>query len=94
MACDRSEMRMPTVIQEVQYFSHNEVADRVGVDRTTLWRWRKEGEVPQGRRFRGNVVLFTEAELRVIEDYAFRMEPIDPADPDQIRLFDTNGGHR
>ena len=85
---------MPTVIHDVQYFSHNEVADRIGVDRTTLWRWRKEGEVPPGRRFRGNVVLFTEEELREIEEYAFRMEPINAGDPDQIRLFDKNGGHR
>ena len=85
---------MPTVIQEVEYFTHNEVADRIGVDRTTLWRWRNKREVPQGRRFRGKAVLFTEAEVQVIEDYAFRMEPIDPGDPDQIRLFERKGGHQ
>lgn len=84
---------MPTVIQQIEYFSHNEVADRVGVDRTTLWRWRKEGEVPAGRRFRGNIVLFTEAEVRDIESYAFRIEPINSGDSAQIPLFDKNGGH-
>lgn len=83
---------MPTVIHEVEYFTHCEVADQVGIDRTTLWRWKKEGKVPPGRRFRGNQVLFTAAEVKVIEDYAFRIEPISTADRDQLRLFREGGG--
>ena len=83
---------MPTIIQEIQYFTQQEVADRLGVDRTTLWRWRRGGEVPQGRKFRGTVLLFTEAEIRQIENYAFRLEPVAEEDPDQFEFFKISGG--
>ena len=54
---------MPTEIQGVPYFTHTEIADQMGVRRETLWRWRREGKVPQGSKFRGKQVLFTEAEV-------------------------------
>lgn len=84
---------MPTIIEETEFFSQSEVADLLSVDRTTLWRWRKQGKIPAGRRFRGGQVLYTRDEIGKIHDYANRMEPIKPdADPRQTRLFE-DGGH-
>jgi hypothetical protein len=37
--------------------------------------------VPQGRKYRGHNVLYTAAELRQIEDYANRVEPVDASEP-------------
>jgi len=82
---------VPTEIQGVPYFTHTEIADQMGVRRETLWRWRREGKVPQGKKFRGKQVLFTEAEAAEIEEYAYRLEPIRISDPDQLRLFNGKG---
>ena len=68
---------MPQEIQGVEYYSLGEVAERVGVHRGTLTRWRKEGNVPPGQWFpRGKQVLYTESEVTEIEGFAYRLEPI------------------
>ena len=82
---------MPTTIQDTEFFTQSEVADDLGVDRTTLWRWRKDGKIPAGRRFRGSQVLYTESEVRQISEYANRLEPIAQEDPHQTQLFDKGG---
>src|SRR5688572_23321989 len=58
------------------YFMSGEVAKAVGVARQTLWRWRSEGRIPAGRRYRGRHVMFTEAELEAIGRFAHRLEPV------------------
>jgi len=68
---------MPQEIQGVEYYSLGEVAERVGVHRGTLTRWRKDSNVPLGQWFpRGKQVLYTESEVMKIEGFAFRLEPI------------------
>ena len=68
---------MPQVIQGVEYLSHSEVAERIGVHRATLSRWKKECSVPTGQWFpKGKQVLYTAAEVLEIEAFAFRLEPI------------------
>lgn len=85
---------VPTKIEEIEFFTQSEVADLLGVDRTTLWRWRKHGKVPPGRRFRGSQVLYTRAEVKRIKEYSHRMEPITPeTESNQMRLPD-DGEHR
>jgi DNA-binding transcriptional MerR regulator len=66
---------MPVQIKGAAYHSANEVAQLAGVSRQTLWRWRTEGAVPPGRRYRNSQLLFTEAELAAIRDFADRIEP-------------------
>lgn len=57
------------------YFIATEVANAVGITRQTLWRWRTEGRIPAGRRYRGHQVMFTEPEVKAIQRFAHRLEP-------------------
>lgn len=78
---------MPIHIHGVTYFSAADVAERVGVSRVTLWRWRHEKKIPAGHRFRGRQVIFTAAEVEAICEFALRVEPIASDAPDQLILF-------
>ena len=82
---------MPLVIEGVSYFTAAEVARVSHVTRQTLWRWRQDGKVPAGRRFRDKQVLFTEDEAEKIRDYANRLEPLAPQEPDDTPLDGTGG---
>lgn len=64
------------VIDGVSYFTAAEVARVAGVTRQTLWRWRQDGKVPSGRKYRDKQVVFTQAESELIREYAHRLEPI------------------
>ena len=68
---------MPTEVNGTRYSSTTEVAKRAGVSRQTVWRWRRDGRIPPGRRYRNGQVLFTEDEAARIEEYANRLEPSD-----------------
>ena len=74
-------------IDGISYFAAIEVCKALGVSRQTLWRWRQEGRIPAGHRFRNGQVFFTEAELDAVRDYANRIEPIGSGDPGQLKLF-------
>lgn len=78
---------MPTMIQDKRYFAASEVADAVRVSRQTLYRWRQDGKIPAGRRYRDRRVLYTDEEIEMIREYANRLEPIGPVDSSQLRLF-------
>ena len=77
---------MPLELNGTVFFAQGEVADALGVSRQTLWRWRQEGRIPSGRRYRGNQVVFSQDEVELIQDYANRLEPLE-IDPSQLRLF-------
>lgn len=66
----------------------SEVAARAQVSRQTLWRWRQERKIPMGHKYRGRQVIYTPAEVREIEAFAHRIDPIDPPAPDQPDLFE------
>ena len=78
---------MPVQINGTEYLSVTETAKKVGVSRQTLWRWRSEGSVPQGQLFRGKHPVFSPDDLRAIEEYANRLEPIEPMLANQLGLF-------
>jgi len=81
-------------IDGVEYYSTTEVLAATGISRQTLWRWRQEGRVPDGNRFRNGHVLFTEAEYGEILAYANRIEPGALAsDPSQLGL-ELRGGRQ
>jgi predicted DNA-binding transcriptional regulator AlpA len=87
---------MPIDIDGVAYFSANEVAALSRVSRQTFWRWRREGRVPRGRLFRDRQLLFTRSELEQAQEYANRVEPLDPISREQLKLFNgvTSGSER
>ncbi len=78
---------MPIEIKGLIYFSLAEVAERIDVTRQTLWRWRQDGKVPPGHKYRGRQVIYTPAELNAIERFANRIDPIEPSDKVQRDLF-------
>ena len=67
---------MPIQIDGVKYFSATDVLNEVSVSRQTLWRWRKEGKIPAGHRYRDRQVLFTAEEVESIRQLENRIEPI------------------
>jgi hypothetical protein len=79
---------MPVELNNRLYFSVNEVLGDTGVSRQTLWRWRQDGKVPLGHRFRDRQILFDEDEFHAIRSYATHVEPLDDG-ARQLRLFRT-----
>ncbi|HEY0155184.1 MAG TPA: helix-turn-helix domain-containing protein [Longimicrobium sp.] len=63
----------PIEIAGQRYFTANQVADTLGVDRTTFYRWRKKLLVPQGQEFRDGRLLFTEADVAEAREFANRI---------------------
>jgi hypothetical protein len=85
---------MPVEIDGKHYFSPHDVAREVGVSRQTLWRWRQQGKIPAGNRYRGRQVLFTDVERQVILEYAHRIEPIAFVTETQLGLFNGKRAQR
>lgn len=78
---------MPIEIAGRRYFTANQAAEVLGVERTTFYRWRKKDLVPQGRKFRDGRLLFTEEELEEARAFAYQMGSVGAARRDQLRLF-------
>ena len=87
---------MPTIVNEISYITASELLGELDVTRQTLWRWRQEGKIPAGHRYRGRHVLFSTEEAEAIKEFANRIEPIDGSPDEQLSLFNghlkTNGG--
>jgi hypothetical protein len=79
-------------IDGIAYLSVDHVAREVGVSRTTLWRWRQNGTVPVGYRYRGRLTLFTVIELEAIREYANRLAPIGLRPP-RAQVAASGKGH-
>mgnify|MGYP003573555568 CR=1 FL=1 len=79
--------RMPVLVDGIEFLTLKEVVDAVGITRQTLWRWRQEGKIPAGHRFRARHVVFTPDEMQQIERYANRIDSIDTSEKRQRDLF-------
>lgn len=75
------------LISGKQYFSASDLAREIGVSRQTLWRWRQNGKIPKGHRFRDNRIFFTVDEVECVREFANRIEAADVADGRQGKLF-------
>ena len=82
---------MPIEIKGINYLTATEVLQRISVTRQTLWRWRQEGRIPSGSRYRGRLLVFSPEEVEAIEGFANRIESIDDRASGQLRLFDEDG---
>lgn len=80
---------MPVKIEEIEYFGASEVLKRLKISRQTLWRWRQQGKIPAGHRYRGREVVFSSDEVKAIQEFANRIEPIEPSDNTQLGLFNS-----
>ena len=69
--------RMAVEIKGIKYLSASDLLKKAGITRQTLWRWRQEGKVPAGYRYRGRYVVFSPDEVEAIQEYANRIERID-----------------
>jgi hypothetical protein len=83
----RHEIGIPMEIRGVNYLSAADITKEIGISRQTMWRWRQEGKIPPGHRFRDGKILFTEEEAIAIRQYANRVDPIDQYQVAQLRLF-------
>ena len=73
----RAAKTMPLTIEGVEFFTNMEVTQKLGISRQTLWRWRADGDVPLGRRYRRKSVVFTKEEVDQIFAFANKVEPIE-----------------
>lgn len=69
------------------YLNLNEICTTLHVSRQTLWRWRRLGLIPLGRRFRDKELIFSLAELATIRAYAERITEVDSQNQQQINLI-------
>ena len=78
---------MELEIEGTAYLAVSSLLKELDISRTTLWRWRTGGKIPQGHRLRDGKVVFTEVEVERIRQFANRIEPIAKAERDQLALF-------
>jgi predicted site-specific integrase-resolvase len=85
---------MPIQVEGIEYFTAADVHRDLGVVRQTLWRWRKAGVIPQGRRYRDRQVVFTREEVAAIREYSNRLEPAEVARPIRRKLSKASSSKR
>jgi predicted site-specific integrase-resolvase len=71
------------VIKGSRYFKATEIIQTLGISRQTLWRWRQDGRIPLGSKYKDRVLIFTEQEAEQIREFADRVVPaaISPSIP-------------
>ena len=74
-------------VDGTNYATAADVARELDVSRQTLWRWRRDGKIPTGQRYRDRRILYTQAEVEQIHAYANRIEPISDEESRQLGLF-------
>ncbi len=74
-------------VEGVSYVPATDLARELGVTRQTVWRWRTEGKIPAGSRFRNGRILFSPTEVEAIRRFSQQLEPLDDAVSDQLALF-------
>jgi excisionase family DNA binding protein len=81
---------MPRMLGGLRVFTVSEVADLVGVHRTTLLRWIHARKVPDGKRDRNDWRMFSEAQVELIKDYALSTSGSVSEPSEQMALFDRS----
>ena len=76
-------------IDGVSYVAATRLARELGVSRQTLWRWRTEGKIPAGNRFRNGRIVYSPTEAELVRSYAQQLEPLDNAPLAQLPLFEA-----
>lgn len=79
---------MPISINGKQYLSVSEIADTIDITRQTLWRWRRDGFIPQGSKYRGRQIVYTPEEVEIIRQFSERLVPLGKRHRHQKTLFE------
>lgn len=82
---------MQVEIRGTSYVGLSEIAEQLAISRQTIWRWRQEGKIPKGHRYRNRWVVFSPQEVESIREYTHRLEPIETEDRGQLKFFDGKG---
>lgn len=59
---------MPTYTEQVHYISDRDLASRYRISRSTVWRWAKEGRLPEPIRFSPCVTRWSLSDIIVFEE--------------------------
>jgi predicted DNA-binding transcriptional regulator AlpA len=65
------------MVEGVRYLTAGDLIRELGISRQTLWRWRQQGRIPQGARYRERALVFTDSEVAQIRTFAERLIPAD-----------------
>ena len=79
---------MAVHIDGEKYLTTTEVSNAVGISRQTLWRWRSQGHIPLGSKYRGHQIIFNPSEVELIKAFADRIEPIRSEKRKEMTLFE------
>jgi len=79
---------MPVNIEGEKYLTTKDVVESVGISRQTLWRWRSEGCIPLGSKYRGRQIIFNLNEVELIKAFAGRIEPLRSKNRKDMSLFE------
>ena len=79
----------PIEIDGIEYYSQTQVLRDLRISRQTLYRWRQDGKIPVGHLYRGTRIIFTTEEVEAIRQYANRVEPLNPTNTNQLKLFNN-----
>ena len=72
-------------------FLITDILSKFKISRQTLWRWRSEGKILLGHRYRDRRILFTAEEFERIRDYANYLELAEIRTSSQLRLKLSGG---
>lgn len=80
---------MPVEHAGTAFYTLGEVARHTQRSRQTIWRWKRAGKIPPGRRYRDRELLFSWEELEAIYAYAHRTtsEEASATLKNQLELF-------
>jgi hypothetical protein len=78
---------MAISIDGINYIAATDIIRLVGISRQTFWRWRQNGKIPAGYRYRDRRLFYTERELEEIRQYANKIEALHQPYDHQLSLF-------
>lgn len=66
------------------FYKVNDILQKVGIARSTLYNWERSGHIPEPKRNRVGYRIYDDDDLKKIEEYAFKIE----YPQEQFHLFD------
>ena len=87
VATRRDGLMTSIEIEGVEYYSASDIVEKIGISRQTFWRWRQQGKIPLGNKYRDGRILFTTNEYEKIYQFANHIVPVENYEANQIKLL-------